>query len=425
MHTWAKTIILVVLWFCSMHNVIAQNLIHNGSLEQVNFENCVEPWNGFNSIESWYAINSTPDLFKENCPISEEGWTFWNASLTALDQFIYAGMACGMQYNGAFTPEGIGTRLPVPLDPGRHYYLEFYVRSKGIFHWVDSLLFDCVIEPAKHLEIYTSSERIAVQIELDSSNTTVNSYSNGDLVAELYSESLEARKLGDWMQLSTCFRAVGGENNLAISMPTGTFVPSSGCALREEDESFQWFYYDIDAVALYALPLSIDTTIRICMGEFSEINLYDLFENYSIDAVQFSWNDGYPDARRVLETGLIYRATAIFECSQIPISFRFEEIDCDLNVYMPNAFSPNNDGINDLFGPGISSNYPINQYEFLIYDRWGNLLFESTNPSATWDGYVSGQQLPPGTYVWTLTLDQDVGDGPMRVQKSGSLTLIR
>jgi gliding motility-associated-like protein len=66
--------------------------------------------------------------------------------------------------------------------------------------------------------------------------------------------------------------------------------------------------------------------------------------------------------------------------------------------YIPNAFSPDGDGTNDVFMPKASG-LPANGYEMQIYDRWGNLLFVSTNWDKGWDGTYMGKEVQSGQYV--------------------------
>ena len=77
-------------------------------------------------------------------------------------------------------------------------------------------------------------------------------------------------------------------------------------------------------------------------------------------------------------------------------------IDYEIIIYVPNAFTPNGDGQNDIFIPIISDIDP-NQYEFMIFNRWGELIFESQHPSQGWDGYHKGVPAPDGTYVWKVS----------------------
>ena len=84
-------------------------------------------------------------------------------------------------------------------------------------------------------------------------------------------------------------------------------------------------------------------------------------------------------------------------------------------VYIPNTFSPNGDGVNDrfqVFGkPGIVKKVR----KYTIFDRWGNNLFESENFvmssfSNWWDGTFKGENLQSGVYVYSITIEFMTGD---------------
>ncbi len=75
----------------------------------------------------------------------------------------------------------------------------------------------------------------------------------------------------------------------------------------------------------------------------------------------------------------------------------------DFLVFVPNAFTPNAEGPNETFfvtGNDISSE----EYQLLVFDRWGNELFSSTDPNEAWDGTSGGELLPQGLYVWKLKI---------------------
>ncbi|HEX2616383.1 MAG TPA: T9SS type B sorting domain-containing protein [Flavobacteriales bacterium] len=72
---------------------------------------------------------------------------------------------------------------------------------------------------------------------------------------------------------------------------------------------------------------------------------------------------------------------------------------CEAPVYAPNAFTPNGDGINDLWRPIWSANAGA-ALEWTIYDRWGQALFSASAPDTAWDGTVAGEAVPNGSYTW-------------------------
>jgi gliding motility-associated-like protein len=73
-----------------------------------------------------------------------------------------------------------------------------------------------------------------------------------------------------------------------------------------------------------------------------------------------------------------------------------------LLVYVPNTFTPNGDNFNQRFKPFVSGDIDVYQYSFEIYDRWGELLFISQDPSIGWDGTYAGLICPDGTYSYRL-----------------------
>ncbi|MFZ1688562.1 MAG: choice-of-anchor L domain-containing protein [Flavobacteriales bacterium] len=89
------------------------------------------------------------------------------------------------------------------------------------------------------------------------------------------------------------------------------------------------------------------------------------------------------------------------------------------HVYVPNSFTPDGDGINDGFAP---VGHDLSEYEFNIFDRWGQVIFASRNPGEVWDGKVGGAEPKQDVYVWKLrTSGRRFGP----VEYLGSVTLIR
>jgi len=112
----------------------------------------------------------------------------------------------------------------------------------------------------------------------------------------------------------------------------------------------------------------------------------------SVGANYWNWNFGdmttsvleNPPAHTYSDTGT-YQLTLItstqYNCADT--TFQTIVIEPDFVFYIPNAFTPNDDGVNDTFtGKGIF----IKEFEMSIFDRWGNLIFLSTNISKGWDG---------------------------------------
>ena len=95
------------------------------------------------------------------------------------------------------------------------------------------------------------------------------------------------------------------------------------------------------------------------------------------------------------------------------------DISATGSYFMANAFTPNGDGLNDCFG--IKNWGVITELQFLIYNRWGELVFSTTNPTACWDGNFKGQPSPLGNYVYYIKATTLCG----KIERKGNLALIR
>jgi gliding motility-associated-like protein len=94
-------------------------------------------------------------------------------------------------------------------------------------------------------------------------------------------------------------------------------------------------------------------------------------------------------------------------------------------IFVPNSFTPDADGTNDVFAPiiaGLTSDY---RYSFRVYDRWGDVIFETNDPYEVWTGNVHGGDYyaQPDAYVYEITLQLRAGEPPFR--KVGTIILIR
>ncbi len=88
--------------------------------------------------------------------------------------------------------------------------------------------------------------------------------------------------------------------------------------------------------------------------------------------------------------------------------------------FMPTAFTPNNDQLNDIFKPAFAG--PLSGYHLSIYNRWGKLIFSTKDPLTGWDGTLGGFQQPMGAYIWICSYTLD-GQSPHT--EKGTVTLIR
>ena len=152
------------------------------------------------------------------------------------------------------------------------------------------------------------------------------------------------------------------------------------------------------------------------------------FQNQSTGAVAYSWNFGdthtsvdlNPKHTFFKEGTYTVEMTAYNEFWVCPTTYSLTyNIIFDGAVYLPNAFSPNNDGNNDFFG---AMGDGIVYYQMTVFDRWGRVVFVSENQSSQWDGTEKGQPAPEGVYTYRFKYRLN---NAVVKDMAGTITLIR
>lgn len=144
---------------------------------------------------------------------------------------------------------------------------------------------------------------------------------------------------------------------------------------------------------------------------------------YTIDLpnyTSYNWSDGNTQNPRAITQAGTYELqvrdkNGCYGTDQITIGTTY----C-VDIMIPNAFTPNGDGKNEVFKPLIP--VPLPGYRMQIFNRWGVLVFETTDTNKGWDGNASGQPQPSATYVYKINYKTPLGK---EQQQSGTLVLIR
>lgn len=159
---------------------------------------------------------------------------------------------------------------------------------------------------------------------------------------------------------------------------------------------------------------NLATSYNICLGD--ELNLDP--GNY----VSYLWEDGDDDRiHNVSLTGL-YTVTVVDANGCEGTGQTLVTDTTCLTLYIPNAFTPNGDNNNDLFMP--VAEFSID-YRLWIYNRWGELMFSSSNPNMPWDGEINGIQCLPDVYVYKLEFSGYESDRIIKGSRKGTIALIR
>ena len=134
--------------------------------------------------------------------------------------------------------------------------------------------------------------------------------------------------------------------------------------------------------------------------------------------VSYSWSNGVTGFSQYVKEPGNYTLTATRKDCRSAGTVKVGLLKCP-GIYVPSAFTPNNDGRNDMIRSimaGIKLDY------FKVYSRWGQLVFQTATPMAGWDGLFNGQPQANGVYIYTVNATDDAGK---KITKNGTFVLLR
>jgi len=158
----------------------------------------------------------------------------------------------------------------------------------------------------------------------------------------------------------------------------------NGCTSKPAD------YY---VRVLHPMKVDLGNDTTICDGDV-------LYKSVFAPGALYLWQDHstFYDYS-IAKTGT-YWVKAYNACFSSSDSINIIVDDCRTCVHLPDAFTPNGDGLNDVFQPIIGCTFTT--YILKVFNRWGQEVFESSNPNDGWDGRFNGKPSDMGTYVWEL-----------------------
>jgi gliding motility-associated-like protein len=230
--------------------------------------------------------------------------------------------------------------------------------------------------------------------------------------------------------IQTMLNAAGCDStitlNLTVTGTISTTIAKSIC----EGESFEGYtsagsYTDsyttlngCDSIRTLSLSVvnkpspSLGEDMLLCKGD--SISLYP----GSFDA--YTWQDGSRLDRLLVKDAGMYSVMVETACGVASDQIIVRYGPC--GVYFPSAFSPNRDGLNDEFRTITNTDF-FSSYHLIIFNRWGQKIFESKDPSRGWDGKVNGTLQAAETFVWACNFT--VRDKGVKDSKHGTVTLVR
>lgn len=170
---------------------------------------------------------------------------------------------------------------------------------------------------------------------------------------------------------------------------------------------------DRDTISIlqgYAVDVELGPDRFLNLGESLTLNVQD-------EGASYLWNTASTESSIIINSPGYYWVVVENDCGS---SFDDLNVFYRSNLFLPNAFSPNGDGLNDDFGIDMSG-LPPTQSLLYIYNRLGELIFESTYSNDRWDGRFQGKPVPEGSYIYLFKYYDFAGEQIIK----GTVNLIR
>ena len=179
-----------------------------------------------------------------------------------------------------------------------------------------------------------------------------------------------------------------------------------------------WLASVADYICVFAVPVA---NFSPNPGAITDSDPTAQMVNSSNGAVAYSWDFGdgttgtendpihtFPVSGSDVSYNVQLIATSNMGCSDTVT--RTVKLTPLLLYYVPNSFTPDGDGLNQTFQPIFTAGYDPYDFEMTIYDRWGEIIFETKNDKVGWDGTFDGKIVQSGTYLWKIEFKTLVTD---------------
>ncbi len=413
-----QSVLYALLWVVSMANAAtAQNLIPNPGFE--NYVDCPIENHHYSDASNWRTnvpvpINDDFEWYERayihTCDPQVEPW--WEDQLgNALIRTMYG-------YNAieelSYTLL-IWTDLLAAPEAGGLYYVEFTTAPSLLYypHNATSELHHCV------------PSNLGVKLEGEDFDGVIDKMA--PIVPDMVSaEGGVAQKTPNTMQIGNCFVATGSERYFLYGhFLDDTPIEDYTCIGPNSSPPIVWPIFTSDNFKLEKMKLEIGSDTTVCDQEIIDFSIYT--DYYVLPKKQIVWNDGIEGPQRSFPASGTYRFTMNTNCGSVTSNWIDVLVDdCKLNVYVPNVFTPNGDGNNDVFAAYFSDNLEVLGWRFSIFNRWGQLVFQSRSIGYSgWDGTIKGTLANQGVYLWRLEYEYLKGEEKILETKAGDVLLLR
>jgi gliding motility-associated-like protein len=160
---------------------------------------------------------------------------------------------------------------------------------------------------------------------------------------------------------------------------------------------------------------------KVNLGEDTTLcNGHVLLLNAAVKGSQLLWDNGSTQSQRVIDKPARVTLEIKNNCGIRSDTMQVDFMDCDCHPWFPDAFTADENGLNDAFR--LKYSCEVSHFQIEIFDRWGSMLFESNNPDFSWDGKSGGKICMEGVYVYHVEFRSATG---MRYERRGTITLLR
>lgn len=340
----------------------------------------------------------------------------------------------------------------------------FYYAKKPGLYWVKGVNGECSVQDSTRIrQVRGGKNKDTVLCEGDplvlTVDTGVKGYDNHEWKGGSNSLSLEVRDSGTyWVDINTndcrirdSFH-VNKKEKPGIRLRSDTTIcPNDTINLEIKPGNYRnvlWQdssskpYYTVNQPGLYWVKVtgekdcsnrdSTKVTLKdtrdyqmnfpdtmICEGDTLTLKPEPAFK-------RVKWQDSVRQGQYLAKDSGFYWFKTQNECGKSGDTIQVSTRECyeECRLFVPNAFSPNGDGLNDVFKP--VSGCQLKDYRFAVYNRWGELVFETNHFDKGWDGTHDGEKLSSGVFIWTVKgVAENYELEKKFIVKSGDVTLIR
>jgi len=381
----------------------AQNLVPNPGFEY--FNNCPSTrseivfspaYDSFPSVTDWVSpLNvTTPDYYNV-CATSAfvaVPYNTYNGYRQPHGGNAYAGisMFTGFPLRPQIDDyrEYLQTRLSEPLMQGHTYYISFFVDQT--YHLAD----DFNIISVDKIGLCLTDHKVDTVLDFAHKVLALDIQPQVESPAGVF--FTDSSK---WVKVHGTYMATGGEQWLTIGYFANA-VPVS-CRLLHSPVA------SLDSIHCTAYMYVDD----VCVIDMQNVHVHDTtIYSSSFPMVlqaadvhgEYIWNTGGKGSAQLIQFPGTYWRMAWGDCEYAIDTIHVIKQNIDECLWLPNAFTPNNDGLNDKFGPVPHCFTGFYYYDFSIYNRWGQRIFDTDDPEKQWDGRWKGRLQDPNTYFYML-----------------------